>query len=82
MSLSYEITLQEKLDDRWMAWFEGMDLRPAPDGGTLLSGDLPDKAALHSLLARIYDLNLTLVSLRRVEPMLNKSEKPFAAHTN
>ena len=75
MPLSYEITLQETLDDRWALWFEGMGLRPARDGGTLLSGALPDKAALHSLLARIYDLNLTLVSLRRVEPILKKIVK-------
>ncbi len=75
MPKNYEITLQEALDERWALWFAGMDLRPAPSGGALLSGSLPDKAALHSLLARIYDLNLTLVGLRRVETAGEKVEK-------
>lgn len=75
MPLYYEITLQEALEERWALWFEGMDLRQSPDSGCVLYGALPDKAALHSLLVRIYDLNLTLVSLRRIEPMLKKIKK-------
>lgn len=31
--------------------------------GTLLSGIIPDQAALHGLLERIRDLNLTLISV-------------------
>jgi hypothetical protein len=77
MPLDYEITLQEALDERWKVWFEGMTMSQSPSGGCMLCGTLPDKAALHSLLARIYDLNLTLVSLKRVEPgevKINKKE--------
>jgi hypothetical protein len=63
---TYEICLQEALEPRWAEWFEGLMLRPAEGGGTTLCGPLPDKAALHSLLNRIYDLNLTILSVRRL----------------
>ena len=63
---TYEICLQEALEPRWAAWFVGLMLRPAEGGGTTLYGPLPDKAALHSLLNRIYDLNLTILSVRRL----------------
>jgi len=61
---TYEICLQETLEPRWAEWFAGMMLRPAAGGGTTLYGPLPDNAALHSLLNRIYDLNLTILSVR------------------
>lgn len=63
---TYEICLQEALGPRWSEWFEGLILKPAESGGTTLCGPLPDKAALHSLLNRIYDLNLTILSVRRL----------------
>jgi hypothetical protein len=63
---TYEICLQEALEPRWAEWFEGLMLKPAEGGGTTLCGSLPDKAALHSLLNRIYDLNLTILSVRRL----------------
>jgi hypothetical protein len=64
----YEIYLQEALEPRWADWFDGLDLTISTAGGTVLRGPLADKAALHSLLNRIYDLNLTMILVRRVEP--------------
>jgi len=63
---TYEICLQEALEPRWAEWFEGLMLKPIEGGGTTLCGPLPDKAALHGLLNRIYDLNLTILSIRRL----------------
>jgi len=62
----YEISLQERLEPRWTEWFAGLMLQPAAGGGTMLCGPLPDKAALHGLLNRVYDLNLTILSVRRL----------------
>ena len=65
-SHTYEICLQEALEPRWTEWFAGLTLGTSTGGGTALCGPLPDKAALHSLLNRIYDLNLTILSVRRL----------------
>ena len=59
----YEIKIKGYLDPRWSDWFAGLKLTHLEGDGTLLSGDLPDQAALHGLLERIRDLNLTLISI-------------------
>jgi hypothetical protein len=52
------IVLNERLEGRWASWFAGMELEHV-DGSTVLSGEVPDRAALHGLLVR--DLNLSLL---------------------
>ena len=62
----YEIRLSGRLDTRWSARFEGMDLTTG-DGFTLLEGVVVDQAALHGLLHQLRDIGLPLVSVRQVE---------------
>ncbi len=59
----YEILVQGELDDCWQDWFVGLRLINLGDGQTLLTGPLPDQAALHGVLAKIRDLNMTLISV-------------------
>ncbi len=59
----YEVKIKGRLDDRWSKWFAGLRMDYLEDDVTLLSGVLPDQGALHGLLERIRDLNLTLVSV-------------------
>jgi hypothetical protein len=62
--LHIEILIIECLDACWMEWFAGFSLVEIPDGHTRLSGDVADRAALHGVLERIRDLNLSLVSVQ------------------
>ncbi len=59
----YEIKIKGRLDPNWSEWFAGLTLTHLEGNVTLLSGSLTDQAALHGLLERIRDLNLTLLSV-------------------
>ena len=59
----YEIKIRGHLDQYWSDWFAGLTLTYLEGNETLLAGPLPDQAALHCLLERVRDLNLTLISV-------------------
>ena len=63
----YRIKLKGHLDQNWSDWFEQMAMS-TEDDQTILTGPLLDQAALHGLLIRIRDLNLTLLTVERIEP--------------
>ena len=63
----YEIRASGQLDDRWAAWFDGLSLARMEDGTTILSGPVADQAALRGMLNRLWDLNLSVISVRRIE---------------
>lgn len=58
-----EIKIKGHLDPSWSEWFAGLDVIHLEGDETLLKGVLPDQAALHGLLERIRDLNITLISV-------------------
>ncbi len=67
----YRIAVQEPLDEGESVWFDGMTVaaEPSADGTplTILTGFIADQAALRGLLAKIWDLNLTVISVSRIE---------------
>ena len=69
----YRIRLKGHLDPKWSAWFEQMVVS-ADGGDTILTGSVADQAALHGLLIRIRDLNLTLLAVECLQPF--EQEKP------
>jgi hypothetical protein len=62
----YEIRIEGHLGSSWASWFEGMAIRHEAGGHTLLTGPLPDEPALHGILAKIRDLGLPLVEVKRL----------------
>ena len=63
----YEIRVQGRLGPEWSAWFDGLAISHQPHGETVLSGQVPDQAALHGILIKIRDLGLPLVSVHRFD---------------
>ena len=62
----YEIRIRGRLDEDWVEWFDDMTMTHTGEGHTLLTGPVPDQAALHGLLNRIRNLSLDLISVCRV----------------
>jgi hypothetical protein len=64
----YEIHIKGHLSGDWSDWFDNLTVANLDGGEALISGPIPDQAALHGVLARVYSLNLTLLGVRRVAP--------------
>ena len=63
---AYQIRVQGKLDKCWADWFNGMTIT-SESGITTLTGAVIDQARLRGILSKIWDLNLTLISVNRIE---------------
>jgi len=63
----YAIRIKGHLANSWSEAFDGMEITQTRGGETLIIGAVADQAALHGLLVRIRDLNLTLISVARVK---------------
>ncbi len=61
---SYEIRVRGHLGPEWADWLDGLELTPFEDGQMLLSGRIPDQAALVGVLTRLSRLNMALLSLK------------------
>lgn len=63
----YEVRVEGVLGDGWSDWFGGLEVR-TEGGETVLSGTLPDQAALHGILDMVRDLGLCVITVRRLPP--------------
>lgn len=67
----YEIEIQGCLDPSWSEWFNGFQIVSHLDGRgastTILTGVVVDQPALRGILAKIWDLNLSVISIYRIE---------------
>ena len=63
----YKIRVKGHLNQHWSAWFDGMTITNEANGDAIISGSPVDQAALHSLLIKVYNLNLALISVLHVE---------------
>jgi hypothetical protein len=64
----YQIRIKGHLGRQWTDWFEGLTITLEDNGDTLLTGPVVDQAALHSLLRKVRDLGMPLISAIRVKP--------------
>jgi hypothetical protein len=64
----YQIRIQGHLSANWSGWFDGLTITNGPNGEAVLSGQLPDQAALYGVLNRLQALNLPLLSVSSRPP--------------
>jgi hypothetical protein len=64
-AVRYEVRVRVhgELAAGWSAVLGELAVNPEPDGTTLVTGELPDQAAVHGVLASIRDLGLSLISV-------------------
>jgi hypothetical protein len=59
--------LKGAIDSSWSDWFDGFTITVQGDE-TALAGIVPDQSALHGILAKINDLGLSIISVKRSTP--------------
>ena len=60
---NYQIKIEGELDQGWGEYFQYLTISHDSEGNTVLSGPIVDHTALHSILLKIRDLNLKLISV-------------------
>ena len=63
----YHVWVRGVLNERWSGYFDNLAITPLDNEQTLMSGVMVDQAALHGLLAKIRDLGLPLLAVKRIE---------------
>jgi hypothetical protein len=58
-----EIRVKERLDQQWTEWLGGFTLTHTQQNETILTGSIPDQAALYGLISKLRDLGVTLISV-------------------
>jgi hypothetical protein len=65
---TYLIKLNGHLDERWSTWFNGLIVTHNDNLQiSIIRGQIPDQAKLRGVLNKIWDLNLEIISLNRLE---------------
>lgn len=65
--IAYEIRIKGHLEEHWSDWLGGLHITQEAEN-SLLTGVVPDQAALHGILVQIRDLGLTLISITPTNP--------------
>ena len=78
VKMRYQIRVEGGLNSHWTHWFEGMSIES--DGATtVITGSVADQSQLHGFLHRIRDLNLTLISVNKLD--LDEDKTPTEDET-
>jgi len=63
----YQIRIRGSLDEKWSDWFDGFTLTWTDQNETVLTGRVLDQAGLHGILARVRDLGLDLLLVKKID---------------
>jgi len=63
----YQIRVKGSLENKWSEGFNGFSITLQTNAETVLIGVVADQSALHGLLAKVRDLGLPLLEVKRLE---------------
>lgn len=65
----YRIEIEGRLDPRWASWFNSLTITVEGRDPvvTTITGAVTDQASLRGILNKIWDLNLCLISINRLD---------------
>jgi hypothetical protein len=66
-STTYHILVKETLDHPFADWHEGLTIMPQLNGETLIIGSFADQPALRGFLEQLWNLNITVITIERIE---------------
>ena len=61
----YQIHIEGVITDHWSGWLENLAVQHISDKETVLTGELPDQAALLGVLSKIHTLNLKIIAVSK-----------------
>jgi hypothetical protein len=65
--LQVEIRIKGHISQEWSEWLGGLAIGHSDPEATVLSGLVPDQAALYGIISRLRDLGLELSAVRSGE---------------
>jgi hypothetical protein len=71
----FEIHVRGHLNCEWSEWLEGLEVKLLENGEMILLGPIVDQAALMGVLNKLSRLNLTLLSVNKVNRKIDKETK-------
>ncbi len=66
-SSQYRILVNETFDHHIGGWFGDLTILPQENGMTILVGTFADQSALRGLLEQLWNLNITVISVERID---------------
>lgn len=66
-SNTYRIRVKETLDRHYSDWLGDMVILIQETGETVLVGTFPDQPALRGFLDQLWNLNITIITVERIE---------------
>ncbi len=73
--LRTEIKVKGQLSENWSEWFDGLTISHSGPDETVLTGLMPDQAALYGVISRLRDLGLELASVDCQQTKENSHER-------
>ena len=70
---AYQIKVWGRISADWSEWLNGVTI--TPEGDATIIDAMVDQAALRGILRRMWDLNMALLSVTRIETGANQGKK-------